>query len=505
LEVKTLRLELTLIEKQLTSSVFQDEATWLRMVDIAADVLEHTKLNLTSHAGLRDLLDTTILPALQLGAGLLRAAALKSLGLYCGLDFTGKTAATYFFTFQEALEDDDAAPALQQAAAMAVFDLLLAHANLIEADQEATLLEALYLRMAPDGETELEDCVVQGLSKLLLFGRLGQRSSEELLTKLLILYFDPSTELSPATRQYLSVFFPTLEARKAKSVSLTTCLVPAVRALVHAPKSSTLSKVLPSQLCAFVVSLLMEDQAKSKTEEPATMRLAMDLSLAVLHASDGNLVKVLCQALPMLELTATATNAAQVKALLQEAEDAVGDKVSQKALSKALVGLKKVPEEALEAAGETLAELKEVAFARLDFDAAKYPKLTGKSAPSRKATSRRRQTSSSDEEEDSDEEEAAPKKQPKKASKPKASKPKASKKQQEKDDNEGDDEGDDNEEEEEEEEEEEQAPAPSRRSGRAGTKVSYVEAKEQEFTDSEEEQAEEESADEASGSDQSSP
>jgi hypothetical protein len=484
LEVKGLHVELARIEEQLASSVFQDEATWLRMVHIAADILEHTKLDLASHAGLRDLHDTTILPALKLGTGLLRAAALKSLGLYCGLDLTGAQGSIFFPTFQEALEDDDAAPGLQQVAAMAVFDLLLAHANLLKEEQEAPLLEALYRRMAPAGETELEDCIVQGLSKLLLFGRLGQLSSEELLTKLLLLYFDPSTELSSSTRQFLSVFFPTLEARKTggRSVSLTTCLVPAVRALIHAPNSSTLSKVLPNQICAFVVSLLMGDQAKKAKEEPSTMRLAMDLTLAVLHTSDGSLVKVLCQALPMLELVPTAANAAQVKALLLEAEDVVSDKVSQKALTKTLQGLKKVPAEALEAADESLAEIKEAAFARLELDAAKYPKLKAKAAPKGKATSRRRELSGSEEEENSDEEDApAPKKQPKKTSKPKGSKlKKASKAEvEEEEKHEDEDEG-----EEESETEEEEAPAPSRRSARAGTKVSYAEANEAEFTDS---------------------
>ena len=53
--------ELRRVEEELSSTVYQDERTWARMLAVVVELLESTHKNL-KHPGLHGLLNTTILP-----------------------------------------------------------------------------------------------------------------------------------------------------------------------------------------------------------------------------------------------------------------------------------------------------------------------------------------------------------------------------------------------------------------------------------------------------------
>ena len=63
----------------LTKRVQQDEATWSRMLTVTGCLLSHPSVTM-QYPGVADLHRTTIIPAIKLGKGQIRDAALKSLG-----------------------------------------------------------------------------------------------------------------------------------------------------------------------------------------------------------------------------------------------------------------------------------------------------------------------------------------------------------------------------------------------------------------------------------------
>jgi hypothetical protein len=73
--------ELEGVEKILSNAVNQDEGTWLRMLCVVSHVMQHTSFNL-QHPGIAGLLETTIIPAMQLESLPVRAAAVKCIGYH---------------------------------------------------------------------------------------------------------------------------------------------------------------------------------------------------------------------------------------------------------------------------------------------------------------------------------------------------------------------------------------------------------------------------------------
>jgi len=288
--------ELEELERTISSTVYQGTAGWLRMLTITADLLQHTRKDLR-HPGLYELLETTIHPALIVDQPSVQCGAVRCLGLYCQLDLN--QARKYLPLFLQVAATDSANEHDVEnttTALKTVFDLLMVFETLLEnpvsspiavsdnqenVEEEEkkensagsssvtidTVLSCLDRYLAPPAEGDdetmlsLRQLAVEGTAKLLLYDRLSSRPS--VLETLLVLFFHPSTERSPAIRQCLSVFFP-LFARsggKKHREMLLAAFVPLFRRIAAAATAESeaeaaLARVSLNEVAELFVTLL---------------------------------------------------------------------------------------------------------------------------------------------------------------------------------------------------------------------------------------------------------
>lgn len=111
---------------------------------------------------------------------------------------------------------------------------------------------------------------VQGLARLLFVRRIAPTST--LLSRLLIVHHNPTTEDDDTLRQCLSVLFPAFAMSSSRHrVALEDAFKPTCSVLLSAPKSSPLSTVSAVQVAQFILHLtnpaLVAKKKKSETVE----------------------------------------------------------------------------------------------------------------------------------------------------------------------------------------------------------------------------------------------
>lgn len=219
-------------------------------------------LTLESSPMLAGVLSTVIVPNLTCNATALRLAAVRCLGLYCLHDPSGRTALTHAPVLLQVCAND--AEPLKLAAARSLFDMLclfdmVGRAGESEAGDSSlrrTVLDALFGYLLEPPSDQVRTAAVEGYAKLLFLRRI--EPEPELLKRLLLLYFTPSTEEDALLRQCLSVFFPAFAfsgGGVANRLALEQCMLPLLRVLVEAPRSSPLSAVNAVQVAQYVLFL----------------------------------------------------------------------------------------------------------------------------------------------------------------------------------------------------------------------------------------------------------
>jgi condensin complex subunit 3 len=101
----------------------------------------------------------------------------------------------------------------------------------------------------------LRSVAAEGLARLLFTRRVAP--TPKLLTRLILVYFNPVNEDNDALRQSLSVFFPAFALSSPQHrISLETAFLPALRVLLDSPKTSPLRAVSPILVAQYVLHLL---------------------------------------------------------------------------------------------------------------------------------------------------------------------------------------------------------------------------------------------------------
>ena len=278
-------------------------------------------------------LSARYLPALQSPHVELRELAVTCLGLHCHA--SPRVAKTMFNLFASALQHDQ--PQVQMAALRATLDLMLLHSpaailpardDPAPAEADAKAAAAAAIAAGAPVPPEEDGCAAQvgalltpllqsasgalrttaalGLCKLLHAGALR---SSSLLARLLLVYFDTSAyaeSTDAAARrdaaelsQSLAVFF----AASGRAAGMAFALVPALRAVLHAPDGCADAEISIDALLNFSLAMLDEaNHADGAGASSTQLALALALTCEALSTPQSRGAKLLPKAYAQLAL-----------------------------------------------------------------------------------------------------------------------------------------------------------------------------------------------------------
>ncbi|XP_019381983.1 PREDICTED: condensin complex subunit 3 isoform X1 [Gavialis gangeticus] len=216
-----------------------------------------------------------------------------------------------------------------------------------EAEEETATVHNLLQLLSSflDSEvSELRTEAAEGLVKLMFSGRLiGAR----LLSRLVLLWYNPVTEDDTRLRHCLGVFFPLFAyANRANQECFEEAYLPTLRTLFHAPASSPLAEVDIGNVSELLVDLTrasgLNPQAKNSQDyQNLTVHdsLAMKICNEILMDPTAPDVRIYAKALSSLELSKYSIK--DLLILFDEILEKVKDKLCQRAIEKIKTGLRK--------------------------------------------------------------------------------------------------------------------------------------------------------------------
>jgi len=167
-------------------------------------------------------------------------------------------------------------------------------------------------KMLDEPDLELRTEVAEGLCKLLMIGAI---SSPKLLSRLLLMWYNPMTESNSKLRHILGTFFPLYASMsKAHHMAIECAFIPTMKVLFDAPHTSPLADIDTEDVGMFLVHLCREDMLQSyQPSRPAVEgeitvssvhdTLAFTVCNEILSAPDSFQTKVLVKLLTNLQIT----------------------------------------------------------------------------------------------------------------------------------------------------------------------------------------------------------
>ncbi|XP_027645480.1 condensin complex subunit 3 [Falco rusticolus] len=218
-----------------------------------------------------------------------------------------------------------------------------------EEEEKAATVQSLLQLLSGflDSEfSELRTEAAEGIAKLMFSGRLV---SAKLLSRLILLWYNPVTEEDTQLRHCLGVFFPLFAyANRFNQECFEEAYLPTLQTLLNAPATSPLAEIDISNVSELFVDLtrpsgLMAQSKKSQDYQDLTVHdsLAMKICNEILMDPTAPDVRLHAKALCSLELSSSFTENFLV--LLNEILEKVKDKWCQKAIQKIKVNLTKDP------------------------------------------------------------------------------------------------------------------------------------------------------------------
>uniref|UniRef100_A0A8C3QVI0 Non-SMC condensin I complex subunit G n=1 Tax=Cyanoderma ruficeps TaxID=181631 RepID=A0A8C3QVI0_9PASS len=194
--------------------------------------------------------------------------------------------------------------------------------------------------------SELRTKAVEGIAKLMFSGRL---ISAKLLSRLVLLWYNPVTEEDTRLRHCLGVFFPLFAYQnRSNQECFEEAYLPTLQTLLNAPATSPLAEIDISNVSELLVDLtrpsgLKSQSKKSQDYQELTVHdtLAMKICNEILADPTAPDVRVYAKALKSLELSSSFTE--NLLVLLNEIQEKVEDKPCQRAIEKIQMKLSKDP------------------------------------------------------------------------------------------------------------------------------------------------------------------
>jgi len=172
---------------------------------------------------------------------------------------------------------------------------------------------AILTKILDEPDLELRTEVAEGLCKLLMIGAID---SPKLLSRLLLIWYNPMTESDSKLRHILGTFFPLYSSMsKPHQLAMEAAFIPTMKVLFDAPVTSPLAEIDTEDVGMFFVHLTREDMLQSfdpnvketNILESSTTTVHDSLAMAVcneiLSAPDSFQTKVLIKILTSLVLT----------------------------------------------------------------------------------------------------------------------------------------------------------------------------------------------------------
>ncbi|KAI0235791.1 Condensin complex subunit 3 [Lamellibrachia satsuma] len=365
------------------STAKNDAATLLKCMTMVCEMLQGVQLHSLTPS-LQTLCETLILPGMTNGDAAVRNMAVKALGLCCLLD--QDTARTHLLLFMQVSQFDH--ETVQLTALLVIFDLLhlfgmeaflmagsddATHQNendddassVDRSDDAMTEIETMMSEMNTGAldDTNRRNCaqnvvsfligllesessevrcmVAEGLAKLMLCGRVV---SSKLLSRLLLLWYNPITEDDALLRHCLGAFFPIYAfASVANQEVVEEAFLPTLETLMNAPVTSPLSEVNINNVAQLLIQLtnschLLQCHGRSVTAVTQSCchdSLAVRVCNEILKEPNSFNVRVLCKVLNCLEITdSNGSKLKELQVLAKSSLEEVKDRQCVKALEK---------------------------------------------------------------------------------------------------------------------------------------------------------------------------
>ncbi|XP_009646327.1 condensin complex subunit 3 [Egretta garzetta] len=217
----------------------------------------------------------------------------------------------------------------------------------VEEEEETTTIHNLLQLLSGflDSEfSELRTEAAEGIAKLMFSGRL---ISAKLLSRLVLLWYNPVTEEDIRLRHCLGVFFPLFAyANRSNQECFEEAYLPTLQTLLNAPATSPLAEIDISNVSELLVDLtrpsgLKPQSKKSQDYQELTVHdsLAMKICNGILMDPTAPDVRIYAKALNSLELSSSSTE--NLLLLLNEILEKVKDKLCQRAIEKIKMNLTK--------------------------------------------------------------------------------------------------------------------------------------------------------------------
>ncbi|KAI5634037.1 hypothetical protein NE865_13206 [Phthorimaea operculella] len=175
--------------------------------------------------------------------------------------------------------------------------------------------------------------IVEGLCRLL---HLGHLESPSILSRLLLLWFNPATVEEDMLRQTIGVFFQTFPTSvDGAQEQIQKATLPTLRALANAPSSSPLAEIDQEAVVRFIVSLTRVNHELMDSQGGMAMVLTHSLSKRPASAEAG----LICRMLALLSAPREARLASELAATLRDTCTKLPDKQSQRNLTRYLGAL----------------------------------------------------------------------------------------------------------------------------------------------------------------------
>ncbi|NXL89464.1 CND3 protein, partial [Alectura lathami] len=232
----------------------------------------------------------------------------------------------------------------------------------VEKEEETAVIHSFLQLLSGflDSEfSELRTEAAEGIAKLMFSGRL---ISAKLLSRLVLLWYNPVTEEDTQLRHCLGVFFPLYAyANRSNQECFEEAYLPTLRTLLNAPATSPLAEIDVSNVSELLVDLTrpsgLKPQAKKSQEyQDLTVHdsLALKICNEILLDPSAPEVRIYAKALSWLEISSSSTE--NLLVLLDKILENVKDKLCQRAIEKIKRNLTKganVSQDHPERTGET--------------------------------------------------------------------------------------------------------------------------------------------------------
>ncbi|XP_062898234.1 condensin complex subunit 3 [Mobula hypostoma] len=215
--------------------------------------------------------------------------------------------------------------------------------NSVEANTVSSIL-TLLLGYLDSEIAELKTVAAEGFAKLLFSGRL---SSPKLLSRLILLWYNPVTEEDTFLRHCLGVFFPLYAFTNRKNQEcFQEAFLPTLRTLFYAPASSPLAEVNTLHVAELFVDLTRISAANLKNKQTEDYQeltihdnLAVKICNEILKDPDSPDVRIFVKVLGLLDLsTGLPSHTQQLCVLLDDIKE-MKNKINQRVIEKIITHL----------------------------------------------------------------------------------------------------------------------------------------------------------------------